>query len=399
VLAIEGGTPVRSAPFPRWPYVPEEDIALVSEILRSGKINYWTGDAGRQFEKDFAESIGVKHAIALTNGTVALELPLMAYGIGPGDEVVVTPRSFIASASCIVAVGAKPIFADVDPVSQNITAETIRKVVTPKTKAIITVHLAGWPCDMDPIMNLAEEHGLIVIEDCAQSHGARYKGRPIGSIGHAAAWSFCQDKIITTGGEGGMLTTNDQQIWQYCWSYKDHGKSWDLVNNAKGKIGFQWVHASFGTNWRLSEVQSALGRQALGRLSAEVDKRRAHSHKLNEQLRQFPCVRLTEPGPEIFHSYYKYYFFVRPDQLANGWSRDRIMQAVLAEGVACLAGSCGEMYLEQAFPQELRPQERLPVAKQLGETSLMTLVHPTLTDEDIQDVAEAFSKVLSRACA
>jgi dTDP-4-amino-4,6-dideoxygalactose transaminase len=399
VLAIEGGAPVRSTPMPRWPYVPEEDIAVVAEVLRSGKINYWTGDAGRHFEKEFAAFSGTEYAIALSNGTVALELPLKACGVGPGDEVVVTPRSFIASASCIVAVGATPVFADLDPVTQTITAETIRKVLTPRTKAVIAVHLAGWPCDMDPIMELAAEKGLVVIEDCAQCHGAKYKGRPVGSIGHVAAWSFCQDKIMTTGGEGGMITTNDRDIWNYCWSFKDHGKSWDLVYNTKHKPGFQWLHASFGTNMRLSEVQSALGRQALKRLPEEIEKRRAHGHRLTEALKQFPCIRVTEPPPEIFHAYYKYYCFVRPEHLAANWSRDQIMQAVTAEGVACLSGSCGEMYLEKAFTEEMRPRERLPIAKELGETSLMTLVHPTISERDMDDVIQAFTKVLTRACA
>jgi dTDP-4-amino-4,6-dideoxygalactose transaminase len=399
VLAIEGGSPVRSTPMPPWPFIPEEDIAVAAEVLRSGKINYWTGDSGRNFEKEFAKACGIEHAIALTNGTVALELPLKAYGVGPGDEVIVTPRSFIASVSCVVAVGAKPVFADVDPASQNITADTIRQVLSPRTKAIIPVHLAGWPCDMDPIMALAQEKGLIVIEDCAQSHGARYKGRSVGSIGHASAWSFCQDKIITTAGEGGMLTTNDRAIWEYCWSYKDHGKSWDAMQNVKGKVGFQWVHASFGTNWRLSEVQSALGRQALTRLTDDVTKRRANAMKLVEALRQFPCIRVPEPHSDIYHSYYKFYCFVRPERLANGWSRDQIMQAVAAEGVPCLAGSCGEIYLERAFPPELRPADRLPTARQLGETSLMTLVHPTITERDMADVVQSFCKVLSRACA
>lgn len=397
LLAIEGGTPVRKTPMPKWPFVPEEDIALVGDILRSGKINYWTGDVGRQFEKEFAVVSGTEHAIALANGTVALELALKAYGVGSGDEVIVTSRSFMASASCIVMMGATPVFADVDPVSQTITAETISKVLTPRTKAIIAVHLAGWPCDMDPIMELANQKGIVVIEDCAQCHGAKYKGRPVGSLGHIAAWSFCQDKIITTAGEGGMVTTNDKKIWEYCWSFKDHGKSWDLVYNTKHKPGYQWLHASFGTNWRLTEIQSSLGRQAMKRLDKDIEVRRRHAHRLNEALGKFPCVRLTIPPTEIFHSYYKYYFFVRPEKLAKDWSRDQIMLAVAAEGVTCLVGSCSEMYLEKAFPENMRPPERLPVAKELGETSLLTLVHPTISDRDMDDVIAAFCKVLERA--
>jgi len=397
-FAINGGTPVRSASMPHWPCCPEEDITLVSEVLRSGRINYWTGDQGKQFEKEFSTYVGTEFAVALANGSVALELALKAYGIGEGDEVIVTPRSFVASASCIVLQGAKPVFADIDPISQNITPDTISKVLTPKTKAIIAVHLAGWPCDMDGIMALANERGIIVIEDCAQSHGAKYKGKSVGSLGHIAAWSFCQDKIITTGGEGGMITTNDRKIWEYCWSYKDHGKSWDLVYNTKHKPGFAWLHTSFGTNWRLTETQSVLGRQALKRLDNEVERRREHAARLSEVLREFPCIRTTETPESIYHSYYKYYFFVRPEKLATSWDRDKIMQAVCAEGVPCLVGSCSEMYLEKAFTENMQPKDRLPVAKELSETSLMTLVHPTITDRDMSDVVNAFRKVLEKAC-
>lgn len=389
---------MRTAPMPRWPHVPEEDIAAVGEVLRSGKINYWTGTKGREFEKVFASFVGTEFAVALANGTVALEILLKAYGVGEGDEVIVTPRSFVASASCVSLQGAKPVFADVDKDSQCITANSIKAVLTPRTKAIICVHLAGWPCDMDPIMDLAKAHNIIVIEDCAQAHGAKYKGRPVGSLSHAAAWSFCQDKIITTGGEGGMITTNDRRIWEYCWSFKDHGKSWDLVYNTKHPLGYQWLHTSMGTNWRLTETQSELGIRSLERLQGEIAIRRKHACKLTEALSQFPCVRLTIPPAEVFHPYYKYYFFIKPEKLSAGWSRDKIMEAVTAEGVPCLVGSCSEMYLEKAFTSELRPKERLPVAKELGETSLMTLVHPTIPDRDMDDVVQAFSKVLTRAC-
>lgn len=215
--------------FAPWPSFSEEEAEAIKDILLSNKVNYWTGDECRIFEKEFAEWSGVKYSIALANGTLALEVALRALDIGPGDEVVVTPRTFIASISCVVNVGATPIFADVDPESGNITAETISKVLTSKTKGIICVHFAGWPCDMNPIMALSSLHNIKVIEDCAQAHGAMYKGRSVGSIGHIGAWSFCQDKIMTTGGEGGMVTTNDEILWRKMWAYKDHGKSYEAV--------------------------------------------------------------------------------------------------------------------------------------------------------------------------
>lgn len=396
--AAAGGTPVRTCPFPPWPTFDDEQIAAVVGVLRSGKVNYWTGDETRQFEQEFAQAVGCQYAVALANGTVALELALRALEIGPGDEVIVTCRSFMASASCCVARGATPVFADVDPESQNTTADTIRAALTPRTRAIIAVHLAGWPCEMDPIMDLAAEHGLAVIEDCAQAHGAMYKGRPVGSLGHVAAFSFCQDKILTTGGEGGMLTTNDPAIWEKAWSYKDHGKSWQAVHAQPSGGGFKWVHESFGTNWRMTEMQAAVGRVLLRRLPEWVRARRQNAAYLTERLQRQPALRVTIPPAHLDHSYYKYYVFVRPAWLRSGWSRDGILSALQAEGIPCGSGICPEIYLEKAFDGwQSRPAQRLPAARLLGETSLMLLVHPTLTESDLADTCAALEKVLAAA--
>lgn len=396
ILAIDGGTPARTSPFAPWPYFPQDEISAATACLSSGKVNYWTGQEGREFEKEFAAFAGCSHAIALANGTVALELALYALGIGPGDEVITTCRTFIASASCIVMRGATPVLADVDPASQNITAETIKAVITPKTKAIIAVHLAGWPCDMDPIMELAGEHGLKVIEDCAQCHGATYKGRPAGSLSDVAAFSFCQDKIMTTGGEGGMLTTNDPLLWEKAWAFKDHGKSFDAVYNRQHPPGFRWLHESFGTNMRMTEMQAAIGRVQLSKLPTWTRIRNRHATILTEGFSRIPALRLTVPTAEIGHAYYKYYAFIRPELLKEGWNRDRLMEAITAEGIPCFSGSCSEIYLEKAF-DALRPAERLAVARELGETSLMFLVHPTLCDEDMRDTVRAVEKVMGTA--
>ena len=396
-LAIVGGQPLRSCSFAPWPSPQEDEIEAVAAVLRSGKLNYWTGDEGRKFEAEFAAFTGCQHAIALANGSVALELALYAMGIGSGDEVIVPSRSFIASASCAVLRGATPVFADVDPVSQTITPESIKQNISPRTKAIIAVHLAGWPCDMDPILALAGEYGIKVIEDCAQSHGATYKGRPVGCLGDVAAFSFCQDKIMSTGGEGGMLTTNDEGLWKRAWSYKDHGKGYDAVRAEQNAPGFRWLHESFGTNWRLTEMQSAIGRVLLSRLSNDVERRRRNAGILTDELRNVRALRVTIPRDEIGHSYYKYYVFLRPELLRDDWTRDRVMQAIVAEGVPCLSGSCSEIYLEKAFPENLRPAQRLRVAQKLGETSLMFLVHPTLSEQDMLDTARAVKKVLQTA--
>ena len=386
--------------FSPWPSFTQEEADGVSRVLLSNKVNYWTGQECREFEKEFAAWCGSQKAIALHNGTVAIDLALVASGIKAGDEVVVTPRTFLASASSIVSVGAIPVFADVDKDSQNITAETIAKVLTPKTKAIICVHLAGWPCEMTAINELAKLHGLIVIEDCAQAHGATYKGISVGSLADAAAWSFCQDKIMTTGGEGGMLTTNNLELWYKAWSYKDHGKDWDAVYNRQHPAGFRWLHESFGTNWRMLEMQGVIGRIQLTRMADWHQARKQNATKILAACAESKALRVPQVPDYIEHAWYRAYAFVKPEKLAIGWSRDRIMHEINALGVPCYSGSCSEVYLEKAFDNTgWRPQERLPVAKELGETSLMFLVHPTLTEIEIEKTCSAIKSVMAQAQA
>ncbi len=397
-LAIDGGGRVRQHPLAPWPSFAQGEIDAASAVLRSGRVNYWTGEEGRSFEREFAQFVSCKHAVAIANGTVGLELALRAMGVGDGDEVIVTSRSFVASASAIVMCGARPVFADVNRQDQNITRQTVEAVLSARTRAIIAVHLAGWPCDMDPLIALANERGLRIIEDCAQAHGATYRGKPVGSLGDVAVFSFCQDKIMTTGGEGGMLTTSDTDIWKRAWAFKDHGKSYDAVYNRKHAPGFRWLHETFGTNWRMTEMQSAIGRVVLKALPAWVDRRRQHAQILDEMLSALPAVRVTIPPADIKHAYYKYYCFVQPNRLKPGWDRDRIMNAISAEGVPCYSGSCSEMYLEKCFEMnQLQPEQPLTVARELGETSLMFLVHPTLDEGDMCDVGRAIEKVMGEA--
>lgn len=388
-----------NTPFSPWPCFSEEEGDAVRSVLLSNKVNYWTGTECRKFEEEFAAWAGTSHAVSLANGTLALDVALKALGIGPGDDVVVTPRTFLASASCIVTAGARPVFADVDRDSQNITAQTIEAVLTPRTRAIICVHLAGLPCDMDPIMELANSRGLVVIEDCAQAHGATYKGRMVGSIGHVGAWSFCQDKIMTTGGEGGMVTTSDPALWSAMWSYKDHGKSWDAVyKTQQPAAGFRWLHESFGTNWRMLEMQAAIGRIQLRKMPEWTVKRRDNAERIASVCRRFKAVRVADVPPGVEHANYKFYAFVEPERLAAGWTRDRIIEEMNARGVPCYHGSCSEVYLEKAFDGTgFRPAERLPVARRLGETSLMFLVHPTLTPAEIEKTCRVLSQVLELA--
>ena len=384
--------------FSPWPSFSENEADAVKNVLLSNKVNYWTGTEGRQFEIEFASWVECEKAIAIANGTLALDLALKALNIGSGDEVITTPRTSIASASSIVTAGAAPVFADVDLNSQNITAETIKAVITLRTKAIIVVHLAGMPADMDPIMELANELNLFVIEDCAQAHGAKYKGRSVGGIGHIGAWSFCQDKIMTTGGEGGMVTTNDLNLWSKMWSYKDHGKSFEAVYEREHPPGFRWFHESFGTNWRMTELQAAIGRIQLTKMAEWRELRCSNGRLIDQTCSKYSLARLVEVDEALEHAEYKHYIFVKPDKLAQGWSRDRIVEEIINKGGPCYQGSCSEVYLEKAFDGTgYRPQKRLPNAKALGENSLMFLVHPTLTNQEIQLTCSAIDSVFKLA--
>lgn len=399
--------------FAEWPSFTEEEVAAVAKVLRSNRVNYWTGEECRHFEREYARWTESNHAIAVANGTVALDLALHGLGIGAvnggaeDDEVIVTPRTFLASVSCVVNAGARVIFADVDIDSGNLSAENIAKVITPKTRGVIVVHLAGWPADMDAIMALASTHNFKVIEDCAQAHGARYRGRSVGSIGHVGAWSFCQDKIMTTGGEGGMVTTNDRSLWSRMWSFKDHGKSWEAVYERRHPPGFRWVHDSIGTNWRMLEMQAVIGRIQLERMAGWTLLRNANAERLRAVFAPFagplgvvrvPTLSEAEQRAGSVHAEYKFYAYVKPERLGVGWTRDRIIEEINAIGVPCYQGSCSEVYLEKAFDgSNARPSERLLNARQLGDTSLMFLVHPTLTDGQIDLTIAAISQILTTA--
>ena len=383
--------------FSPWPSYTQEEADAVSNVLLSNKVNYWTGSECRTFEKEFAAWSECEYAVAVANGSVALDVAFKALGIGEGDEVIVTSRTFIASVSSIVNAGAIPVFADVSLDSQNISPDSVRSVLSPKTKAIVCVHLAGWPCEMDGMMALANEFELYVIEDCAQAHGARYKSKSVGSIGHIAAWSFCQDKIITTGGEGGMVTTNDRQLWSKVWSYKDNGKSWDAVN-AEHPPGYRWLHDSFGTNLRMTEMQAAIGRIQIRRMTEWTDKRQANARAIWAVAKVCSGLHAPDIPDYIEHAAYKCYLFVKPEELKPSWNREKIAAEIDRLGVPCYSGSCSEVYLEKAFNNTgLRPEQRLKNAMQLAETSLVFLVHPTLKKEEIALTCEVLKQVMTKS--
>ncbi|MEM1318209.1 MAG: DegT/DnrJ/EryC1/StrS aminotransferase family protein [Pseudomonadota bacterium] len=385
-------------PFAPWPNFTAEEADAVARVLRSNRVNYWTGQEGREFEREYATFAGANHAIALANGTLALDLALHGLGVGSRnggsetDEVIVTPRSFMASVSCVLNAGARPVFADVDAESQNITPATVEPHITANTQAIICVHLAGWPCDMDGFRALTEPQGIKLIEDCAQAHGALYKGRPVGGLGNVAAWSFCQDKIMTTGGEGGMVTCQDEDLWRRMWAFKDHGKSYEAVYERDHAPGFRWLHESIGTNWRMTEMQAAIGRIQLKRMPCWTLQRARNADELAQTLAPWSgpdgflhipdfSAEATQGGR---HANYKFYAFVRPENLPNGMTRDDVIADIASQGLPCMQGSCSEIYREKAFDGlGIRPTSPLPVAKRLGETSLMFVCHPGVQKVDI----------------
>lgn len=392
--------------FAPWPYFSEDEIQAVVNVLTSGQINQWTGNEIHGFEEEFSRYIGTTHAVALANGSLALDLALVALDIGKGDEVIVTPRSFVASASCIALRGAIPVFVEVDPVSQNITVETISKAVGKKTRAVIAVNLAGWPCDLKRIKSFCEEKKIFLIEDCAQSLGAKLEGSMAGSFGDCAIFSFCQDKIMTTGGEGGMLVTDNTDIWEKVWSYKDHGKNYDTVFRKDHQPGFKWLVENFGTNCRMTEMQAAMGRVMLKKVDGWVRKRREFADLYNTAFDRIPGLRTTKPETEVYHSYYKYYVFIDQDKLKGPWNRDAVIDSLTKAGIPCNIGVCPEIYNEKAFKKgcykihgakKNRETVFLPVAKQLGESSIMFMVHPTLNPESIHYVIDQVKHVMKKA--
>ena len=379
-------------PGEQWPLYADDEIEAAAAVLRSGRVNQWTGPEVFAFQDACTEKFEGGHGIALANGSLALELALKAFGIGPGDEVVVTPRSFAASAFCVMLQGATPVFADVDADSGNITAATIEPVLTERTRAIIPVHLAGWPADMPAIMALADRHGLVVIEDCAQAHGASVDGRSVGSFGHSAAWSFCQDKIITTGGEGGFTSFQDEALWRWAWSFKDHGKNMEKVFAPQKEPGFRWLQDSVGTNWRLTGPQAAIGLRQLEKLDEWTALRRRNAAIWARALGQVNGLRVPQPEARLGHAYYKFYAYLDAPEEEAAPARDEILRRAGEAGLRVFSGSCSEIYLERAFDGMARPD--LPVTRALGKQSLMVEVHPTLRPELLEIRAHSLARLI-----
>jgi dTDP-4-amino-4,6-dideoxygalactose transaminase len=382
---------LKMQPEERWPFYGEDEIDAVANVLRSGKVNQWTGDRVFALEQAYTRALRNGRSIALANGSVALELALRALGIKPGDEVIVTPRSFVASAFCVRLVGATPVFADVDRDSGAMTAAAIAAAIGPRTRAVIPVHLGGWPADMPAIMAVAREHNLLVIEDCAQAHGAEIDGLPVGSFGDAATFSFCQDKIITTAGEGGLLNVRGDNAFERAWSFKDHGKNRKRALQQPSEPGFRWLHDSVGTNWRMTEIAAAIGLLQLDKLPSWRARRAANAQTWADALDGIDGIRVPRLPRNLTGAWYKFYAHVDVDSLENRELRDRILKEAAEAGVRVFSGSCSEIYREAAFAD--MKVEPLPIASELAESSLMLEVHPTLDARRQRDRADALAEI------
>jgi dTDP-4-amino-4,6-dideoxygalactose transaminase len=396
-LALAGGSALREHPWPAWPHFETDERAAADAVLASGQVNYWTGEEGRCFERELAEWVGVPHAVAVSNGTVALEIALRSAGVGAGTEVIVPAATFIATASAVVACGAIPVVVDVDLRTQCLTADSIAAAITYRTAAVIVVHLGGFPADMEPILTTARAYGLIVVEDCAQAHGAHRGGRRVGTFGDLAAWSFCQDKIMTTAGEGGAVTTRSAALWRRCWEYKDHGKDLEAVNDPVRKPGFRWLHDSFGTNARMTEVQAAVGRRQLRKVDDWVAVRRRHAARFTAELADIVALRLPAVPADVGHAFYRYYAHLQLDHLAPGWDRHRVIAALVAEGIPVTYGGCAEIQCERAFALHPANRQILPRAATLSQTSMTLPLHHRMSDTDADDVVTAVRKVMREA--
>ena len=351
-----------------YPNYNQKTLKRILEVLKSGRVNYWTGNECKEFEKEFSKYIGNRYAITLSNGSVALELALKALRLKKGDEIIVSPRSFIISASCVFNLGLKPIFADVDE-NGNLSIEGIKNSYNKKVKAIIVVHLNGLSCDMDPILNFVKKNKIFLIEDCSQAHGAIYKGNKVGSFGDISTWSFCQDKIISTGGEGGMISTNNKKLWLKLWSLKDHGKNYKSVFFKKHKTGFKWLHEDLGSNYRMTEMQAVIGREQLKSLDKQIKKRNLIANLYINGLKDYYIKHDILKKPDFtyknnsvkkinlyLHAFYRLNLFINKNKV----NRNKLIQQLNKNKVSCGVGSCPEIYREKIFKKlKLHPKKRL----------------------------------------
>ena len=410
-LAIEGGKPVNTEPFPMWPSFSEKTIQMVSEPLKTGKVNYWTGEIGVKFEKEWGKYNDAKYCITTTNGTSALHTAVSALGIGPGDEVICPSYSFIASSFCILQAGALPVFADTDE-SHTIDPNDIENKITDRTKAILVVHLYGVICNMDPIIEIAKKYNLYVIEDCAQAHGGEYKGKKVGTIGDVGCFSFCQSKHFTTGGEGGAVITNNEDLYWECMSFRDHG--YDVKERLRlleMEKKLMYIHRRVGFNYRMTEMQSLIGLCELERFDTwNLPNRRRNGRFLIDALKDHPLV-LHPPidTEERKNAFWWAPFVIDTDRLKVPMKQ--FLAAIEAEGVPVYGVLWPEMYKEKAYTERVGfgrlnypfndPNARkidytkveCKKAKWLSDRTLSFFCHPVYEIKHMEKYVEAFNKV------
>jgi dTDP-4-amino-4,6-dideoxygalactose transaminase len=391
----------RSHPAPvmsSWPKYERDEIAAVTQVLQSGRVNALVhGDHNKAFEREFAQYVHMPHAIAVSNGTVSIEMALRAFGIGAGDEVIIPARSFFATASAVIAIGAEPVFADVEIETQNIDPNSVRRMISDRTKAVICVHLAGRPCNMAALTDICTTHGLFLIEDCAQAHGAVYDGRQVGSFGDASSFSFCTDKIMSTGGEGGMILFADKAAWSKAWAIKDHGKAppEELPPSIAPAGEFRYIHQSFGTNFRMTEMQAAIGRIQLMKLPKWLGQRRANAACLAHEISALPGILVDKDEPYATSAYYKYYIRIDERSTPGKKTRSDIIAGLMRLGIQCGSGSCPDMSQERAFHGRIpRRDGNLKNARALGATTIMFPVDHLLDEGDMLTIADALKKVV-----
>ena len=335
----------------RWPQHSFDEIKKTISILKSGKTNYLYGNEGELFEREFAKFSDTKFAVALSNGTVALDLAIKSLNLKKNSEILVTPRSFIASASCILLNNLKPKFIDVESQSHNISSSHIIKNINKKTSAIICVHLGGMPCNMIEIMQIAKKYNLYVIEDCSQAHGAKINNKSVGSFGDIATWSFCYDKIISTAGEGGMITTNNKKLYEYCWSYKDHGKDRykyrlsKKVNDGK----FKFLHDILGSNYRLTEIQSAIGRIQLKKIKKNKLRRNNISKLIIQKFKNSKLYSFQKSDFNYEHAYYRLYININKKNVLPKVYNLHFIKYLISNKISSGVGTSSEIYKEKSF--------------------------------------------------
>jgi dTDP-4-amino-4,6-dideoxygalactose transaminase len=381
-----------------WPYVSKQEHKIVSDVLKSNKLNYWTGLQCKSFEKEFSSFFGKKYGVSVCNASVALDISLRSLNLPQGSEIIVTPRSYVSSASCVLNNNLKPIFADIDINSQNLSPKSIEKKINKKTKAIILVHLSGYPCEMDKIVKIAKKNKILIIEDCSQSHGAKYRNKFTGSFGDIAIWSFCNDKIMNTLGEGGMICVNNEKIYKKIWSLKDCGKNLDkIMNKASNKFDFKWVHDSQGTNLRMTEVQAAVGRYQLRQLNNSIKIRQRNASIIYRALKNSKIAIIPKIPTYISHSFYRCYVLLDKKKINNKWSKTKMIKYLNSSGIECNSGSCPEIYREGVFKKFNGRIKARNNARSINQSTISFKVHPTISLKNMKIKSKKINEIFSKA--